>query len=58
VVGAEGPDHRREFLVEVEVDGQVLGRGRGRSKKLAQQAAARAALDPGPADVPPGDPPS
>jgi ribonuclease-3 len=46
VVGTEGPDHRREFLVEVEVDGQVLGKGRGRSKKLAQQAAARAALAP------------
>jgi ribonuclease-3 len=45
VVDAEGPDHRREFVVEVEVDGRVLGRGRGRSKKLAQQAAARAALD-------------
>jgi ribonuclease-3 len=44
VVGAEGPDHRREFVVEVEVDGEVLGLGRGRSKKLAEQAAARAAI--------------
>jgi ribonuclease-3 len=44
VVGAEGPDHRREFVVEVEVDGRVLGQGRGRSKKLAEQAAARAAI--------------
>jgi ribonuclease-3 len=45
VVTAEGPDHRREFVVEVEVEGQVLGLGRGRSKKLAEQAAARAARD-------------
>jgi ribonuclease-3 len=44
VVGTEGPDHRREFVVEVEVDGRVLGQGRGRSKKLAEQAAARAAI--------------
>ncbi len=44
VVSAEGPDHRREFVVEVEVEGQVLGLGRGRSKKLAEQAAARAAI--------------
>jgi ribonuclease-3 len=44
VVGVEGPDHRREFIVEVEAEGHVLGRGRGRSKKLAEQAAARAAI--------------
>jgi ribonuclease III len=44
VVGTEGPDHRRSFVVVVEVDGQVLGEGRCRSKKLAEQAAARAAI--------------
>lgn len=44
IVGAEGPDHRREFIVAVEVRGQELGVGRGRSKKLAEQDAARAAL--------------
>ncbi len=44
VVGAEGPDHRREFVVEVEVAGEVLAQGRGRSKKTAEQAAARAAI--------------
>ncbi len=47
VVGAEGPDHRREFVVEVEVAGHPLARGRGRSKKLAEQDAARAALAAG-----------
>jgi ribonuclease-3 len=45
VVAAEGPDHRREFVVEVEVEGCAIGRGRGRSKKLAEQAAARAAIE-------------
>lgn len=44
VVGVEGPDHRRAFVVVVEVDGEILGEGRGRSKKLAEQAAARAAI--------------
>lgn len=45
VVDTVGPDHRREFVVVVEVDGAMLGEGRGRSKKLAEQAAARAAID-------------
>lgn len=45
VIGTEGPDHRRAFHVAVEVDGDVIGEGRGRSKKLAEQAAARAAIE-------------
>ncbi|MEZ4308541.1 MAG: ribonuclease III [Polyangiaceae bacterium] len=44
VVEAIGPDHSREFLIAVEVDGQPLGEGRGRSKKRAEQEAARTAL--------------
>jgi ribonuclease-3 len=54
VIGTQGPDHRREFVVEVEAEGRVLGQGRGRSKKLAEQAAARAALTAlsGPAEAP------
>lgn len=43
VVG-EGPDHEREFTAVVRVDGRSLGRGTGRSKKEAQQEAARRAL--------------
>ena len=39
-----GPDHEKEFLVELAVGGRVLGRGTGRSKKLAEQAAAMEAL--------------
>jgi ribonuclease-3 len=45
VLSVEGPDHQREFLVAAEVEGALVGEGRGRSKKLAEQAAARAAID-------------
>ncbi len=40
-----GPAHRRVFDVEVLVDGAVVGRAEGRSKKEAAQAAARLALE-------------
>jgi ribonuclease-3 len=40
----EGPPHAREFFVVVEIGNEVLGEGRGRSKKLAEVDAARAAL--------------
>lgn len=43
-VHAEGPDHAREFTVQVLVDGEARGTGTGRSKREAQQAAAREAL--------------
>jgi ribonuclease-3 len=39
-----GPDHDKSFVMEVRFGGQVLGVGRGKSKKEAEQAAARAAL--------------
>jgi len=39
----EGPDHNKAFTAQVEIDGQELGRGVGRSKKEAEQAAARLA---------------
>lgn len=41
----QGPPHDRTFTVCLEVDGAVLSCGEGRSKKAAQQAAARAALE-------------
>jgi ribonuclease III len=41
----EGPDHSLTFEVVVGVAGRELARGRGRSKKEAEQAAAQAALD-------------
>ena len=45
VLSVSGPDHARSYEVEVRLDGASLGRGSGRSKKEAEQAAARAALD-------------
>ncbi len=39
-----GPEHEREFMVEVVIGEQVVGCGVGRSKRSAAQAAARAAL--------------
>ena len=39
-----GPEHDRLFVVEARTSGQLLGVGRGRSKKEAEQAAAGAAL--------------
>ena len=43
-VRVEGPPHEREFFVVVEIGTDVLAEGRGRSKKLAEVEAARAAL--------------
>lgn len=40
----EGPDHAKEFTVEVQVDGRSYGTGKGRNKKEAEQKAAEAAL--------------
>lgn len=44
VVGA-GPDHARRYTARVFVAGEAVGEGEGRSKKDAEQAAARAAWD-------------
>jgi ribonuclease-3 len=43
-VSAVGPDHQREFTVEVSLGDEVYGLGVGRNKQLAAQAAAQAAL--------------
>ena len=43
-VREEGPDHDRDFTVEVIVDGGVAGEGSGPSKQKAEREAARAAL--------------
>lgn len=42
-VTGSGPDHERTFTAVVHVDGREAGRGRGPSKKRAEQAAAREA---------------
>jgi ribonuclease-3 len=44
-VDDEGPDHAKKFRASVTVGGSRLGSGEGRSKKQAEQAAARAALE-------------
>jgi len=44
VVRESGPDHDKLFEVEVTVNGEVFGRGTGRSKKEAEQSAAKQAL--------------
>lgn len=44
-VRAEGPDHSKEFYATVSIGGEVRGEGEGRSKKQAEQAAARAAWE-------------
>lgn len=41
----DGPDHSKEFTVEVRVRGEVLGVGKGSNKKAAEQAAAQQALE-------------
>ena len=41
----EGPPHARTYTVVATVEGKQLGTGRGRSKKLAEQQAARAAVE-------------
>jgi len=50
VIEATGPDHDRSFTIEVRVGDTVLGRGSGKSKKSAEEAAARSALEQLPAD--------
>ena len=45
LVGETGPDHDKEFRVEVSLNGTVVGKGVGSSKKRAEQDAARDALE-------------
>ncbi len=45
LVEAMGPEHDRRFTVEVRAGDTVLGRGSGKSKKMAETEAARAALE-------------
>jgi ribonuclease-3 len=44
VLGAEGPPHERHFTCAAIVDGEQVGVGEGRSKKAAEQEAAKEAL--------------
>ncbi len=45
LVSEEGPDHNKRFVVEVCLNSNVIGRGKGKSKKEAEQFAAKEALE-------------
>lgn len=45
MVGETGPDHDKTFLAEVLLNGEIVGSGRGHSKKEAEQDAAKCALE-------------
>ena len=45
LVGEEGPDHDKRFFMEVDLNGTPVGAGSGRSKKEAEQMAAKAAIE-------------
>lgn len=45
LTGQSGPDHAKQFQVEVRLNGSVVGQGTGSSKKRAEQEAARVAME-------------
>ena len=45
LTGEEGPDHNKRFFVAVDLNGACVGSGTGRSKKEAEQMAAKAAIE-------------
>ena len=45
LLGESGPDHDKTFTSQVCLNGRAIGSGSGRTKKEAEQAAARAALE-------------
>lgn len=45
VIEESGPDHDKRFVIEVTIDGKILGKGEGKSKSLAEQEAAKVALE-------------
>lgn len=44
IVGESGPDHQKTFDVEARLNSNIIGRGQGRTKREAEQHAARQAL--------------
>jgi len=45
LIDEQGPDHEKSFTVEVKLNGNTIGAGNGKSKKGAEQDAAKAAID-------------
>ncbi len=44
VESSSGPDHQKEFIIVVQIDDKIIARAKGKSKKIAQQEAARLAI--------------
>ena len=44
LIGEEGPDHNKSFSVELTIRGRSYGKGKGRTKKAAEQQAAYEAI--------------
>lgn len=44
LIGEEGPDHNKSFTVELMIHGKSYGKGKGRTKKAAEQQAAYKAI--------------
>lgn len=44
LISEEGPDHAKQFVVNAKIDEEVIGNGRGKTKKAAEQEAAYSAL--------------
>jgi len=44
IVAESGPDHAKEYVVEVAIEGKSLARGKGSSKQVAEKKAAARAL--------------
>ncbi|MBR2778929.1 MAG: ribonuclease III [Firmicutes bacterium] len=45
IIGEEGPDHDKTFFAVLEADGRIIGEGSGKTKKQAEQYAAKQALE-------------
>ena len=45
IIDEYGPDHAKTFVARVEIDGEPAGEGSGRTKKEAEQSAAKSAME-------------
>jgi ribonuclease-3 len=45
IIDEEGPDHAKIFTAQVMIGDKIVGKGKGASKRIAEQAAARSALN-------------
>ena len=45
VIATSGPEHNKRFKTEVLLNGKAIGEGNGRTKKDAEQQAAKDAIE-------------